>query len=94
MFNDDKQDPPPAYFESSSSSSIPVLKDASHNVTLSVLPSSSRSGYIPGTNLHATLNIPSNILGSIEGSIKCRLEGKSSVEIMGKPRYQVIISSL
>jgi len=89
MFGTDEKHPvdPPAYSESTGSTSA-VLSDTSHGVTLSIhIPS---DGYhVPGSNLDAKLSIPPDVLSGIIGDVECKLEGKSSVEIMGKPRYQV-----
>jgi hypothetical protein len=94
MFGTDEKkhtEGPPSYSESEpKGSTSAVLSDTSHGVTLSVHTSSSGS-YVPGSNLDARLSIPSDVLSGIVGDVEIRLEGKSSVEIMGKPRYQVCI---
>jgi hypothetical protein len=91
MFSKDEkhpEDPPPYSGLHVNSSSSAVLSDTSHNVTLSVsIPSA--GWYLPGSNLDAKLSIPDDVLSGIVGDVEIRLEGKSSVEIMGKPRYQV-----
>jgi hypothetical protein len=89
MFGTDEKHPvdPPSYSESKGSSSG-VSSDTSHGVTLSIhIPPSGY--YVPGSNLDARLSIPPDVLSGIVGDVDVRLEGKSSVEIMGKPRYQV-----
>ena len=89
MFRTDGKHPedPPAYSESKGSTSA-ILSDTSHGITSSIhIPP---AGYcVPGSNLDARLSIPPDVLSGIIGDVECRLEGKSSVEIMGKPRYQV-----
>jgi hypothetical protein len=83
---------PPSYsYSESKGSTFAVLSDTSHGVTLSVYTPSSGS-YVPGSYLDAGLSIPPDVLSGIVGDVEIRLEGKSSVEIMGKPRYQVRIS--
>ena len=87
MFGADEkhQEGPPAYSEGLSPRS---LSDTSHNVTLTV-PTPSTGSFIPGSQIDASLSIPSDVLSGIVGDVEVRLEGKSSVEIMGKSRYQV-----
>ena len=89
MFGTDEKHPvdPPAYSESKGSTSG-ILSETSHGVALSIqIPPA--GCYVPGSNLDAKLSIPPDVLSGIIGDVECRLEGKSSVEIMGKPRYQV-----
>ena len=87
---DDKHhEGPPAY---SAGPSLTTLSDTSHNVTLTV-PTPSNGYFIPGSQIDASLGIPSDVLGGIVGDVEVRLEGKSSVEIMGKSRYQVCAPS-
>jgi hypothetical protein len=92
MFGTDEkkhtEDPPFYSYSESKGSTSAVLSDTSHNVTLSVYTPSSGS-YVPGSYLDAGLSIPPDVLSGIVGDVEIRLEGKSSVEIMGKPRYQV-----
>ena len=79
---DDK--PPPSY-----DSTIPqTLTTSSHGVTLTISTPSS-GNFLPGDLIQGNVKIPGDVLGSMEGALKCSLEGKSSVEVMGKPRYQV-----
>lgn len=90
MFKASEKHPedPPAYSEPTA---LVNLSDTSHGVTLSVHTPPSGS-YTPGSNLDARLSIPPDVLSGVIGDVDTRLEGKSSVEIMGKPRYQVRIS--
>jgi hypothetical protein len=76
---------PPAY---SKASTVEKLSDTSHGVRLTVSTPSSEY-YVPGSNLDARLSIPPDVLSGIVGDVDIRMEAKSSVEIMGKPRYQV-----
>jgi len=97
MFGTDEKkhtEDPPSYSYSDSQSkgsTSAVLSESSHGVILSVHTPSS-GYYVPGSNLDAKLSIPPDVLSGIVGDVEIRLEGKSSVEIMGKPRYQVCIS--
>jgi hypothetical protein len=92
MFGTDEkkhtEDPPSYSYSESKGSTSAVLSDTSHGVILSVHTPPSGS-YVPGSNLDAGLSIPPDVLSGIIGDVEIRLEGKSSVEIMGKPRYQV-----
>jgi hypothetical protein len=84
MFKSSKEDEaglPPAYSPSGPSN----LTDSSHGVSLAV----NNGTFLPGSDVEANLAIPADVLSSMQGDIQCSLEGKSSVEIMGKERYQV-----
>jgi hypothetical protein len=84
MFKSSKEEEaslPPAYSPSGPSSLI----DSSHGVSLAV----NNGTFLPGSNVEADLAIPADVLSSMQGDIQCSFEGKSSVEIMGKERYQV-----
>jgi hypothetical protein len=86
MFTDEKHpDSPPPYAEGSTGGGYD-LNDTTHGVTLTI--TSPLSSFIPGSTIQAELNIPHDVLSSIQGDIECKLEGKSSVEVMGKERYQ------
>jgi hypothetical protein len=84
MFGSSKEEEaglPPAY-----TSSVPSdLTDSSHGVSLTV----NNGTFLPGSSVEAKLAIPADVFSSIQGDIQCSFEGKSSVEIMGKDRYQV-----
>ena len=90
MFGFEKDsDAPPSYHAAQQH----TLTTSSHGVTLSIpTPStSSKAAFRPGDLVMGKLVIPESILGSMESGIKVRLEGKSSVEVMGKSRYQVCL---
>lgn len=84
----DRGDSPPSY----DSTGQARLNDTSHGVTLSITPPE-RGWFVPGETVRPTLHIPNDVLGSVEGEVQCSLEGKSSVEVMGKQRYQVRLRS-
>lgn len=71
--------PPPEYRASE------VISTTKSDFTLSI-PSKS---YHPGESLRLTLSAPPSALTHVVGDIECTLEGTSTVELMGKKRYQV-----
>lgn len=83
-FEKDQGDLPPSYDSPTPS----TLSGTSHGVTLSITPPSS-GWFMPGQSVRANLRIPNDVLSAIDGDLKCSLEGKSTVEVMGKQRYQV-----
>jgi hypothetical protein len=88
MFGDskEKEASPPAYSSSEPSEPGPSTTSTSHGVTVTL---TSPGPYLPGSTINADLSIPDDVRSSISGEIHCSVEGKSSVEIMGKQRYQV-----
>lgn len=73
--------PPPEYSPPS-----PISVSTTHSdFTLSVPP----GPYHPGDTLRLSLSAPASALAHVVGNIECVLEGISSVELMGKKRYQV-----
>ncbi|KAK4686261.1 hypothetical protein P7C73_g3872, partial [Tremellales sp. Uapishka_1] len=80
---DSASPPPPAYSHTSASND--TLTDSSHGFTLTV----SSAPFRPGQTVPISLKASPSDIHSIEGDIQCVLEGMSSVQIMGKMRYQV-----
>lgn len=83
-FEKDDIDLPPTY----DSTLQQTLKASSHGVEL-IIPTPSSGRFVPGDVVQGRVVIPNDSLSSIEGDLRCKLEGKSSVEVMGKSRYQV-----
>lgn len=83
-FEKDDKDLPPTY----DSTLQQTLKASSHGVEL-IIPTPPSGTFLPGDVVRGRVGIPNDILNSMEGGLRCRLEGKSSVEVMGKSRYQV-----
>lgn len=75
--------PPPAYAPAT------PLTVTHSDFTLSIPP----GPYYPGDSLRLTLSAPPSALSHVVGEIQCVLEGTSSVELMGKKRYQVGLRS-